>query len=406
LSVEEVHVPPKTQNIDPNVIPKKPGYWETQAQDARARREYLTEQRMSEELMAKPPPNPMPESPFKVTGGINLGNFDIQEAQRKAEAKAEADRLRLEEMAARERQDAQRIIAEERIKREQSEERSRQLEIASLKEQMAGKMVDLERMIAQGRPQSKPFVEQYEEVMQLANKLGLAKQEGHGEDPRIRIEMLKLQAEMAREERNFKRELRNDEKKWNLELAKLDIDKQAHADQIQSEKRRSEMFSNAIKGVGSAIAAGLMKNADMFEEGSEAITQQAPSGNGNGRPSNNNKKFIVEADYGRAGEVECPGCGQMIGIGPQSATAKCSSCGFNCQVNRAEPPQMRERPSDRPTVSPPSPGRPRQTPVSRPEPKRTPVQPPIQTVAPQLTPEEDLNNFDVVTNIQEDEEEE
>jgi len=328
MPVEEVHIPAKVTNIDPNNSKKTNTYWETQATEARQRREYLQEQRLGlqEQRMADEIINPAPqEPPFKVTGGINLGNFDLQEQQRRAEEKAEL-----------ERKEATTQIAAERAKREEAENRARNIEIEMLKSQFAQQMDTLQKMIQQGLRQPKSFTEQYDEAMTVANKLGLAHPQTTGNDPRMQLEMMKLQADMAREEREFKQSQRNDDKKWQLELAKLDIEKKNHAEQLQHQKERNEMFANAFKTLGGAIAAGLTVSAEESE-----VTDKAPvSGKAKNAPKTNSLK--IQAALGRTGSIECPNCHGEIGIGPNSTTATCAGCGFTCPIKRVTSPEEPE----------------------------------------------------------------
>jgi hypothetical protein len=324
--------------MDPNA-PKKPdNYWEQQAKEARARREYLQEQRTAEDI-ANPPPQ---EPPFKVTGGINLGQIDLQENMRRTEEKAEADR-----------KEAQKQVAEERSRREAAEDRARALEVAALREQIADKMANLERMIAQGVRQPKSFLEQFEEVQSAATKLGMTERGNGGEDPKLKLELLKMQADMAREDRVFKQQMRNDDKRWNLELAKLDIEKKNHSERIAHEHERNEMFANAFKNVGAAIASGLMANAAAETGGGPMPGPIATKAT----PPRKRKagSFKIQAAPGRAGAVACPQCGTEIGIGPTTVHASCAGCGFQCEVDRVQPEEKQpaERQVPYPSAPPP-----------------------------------------------------
>ena len=310
MAVEEIHLPPKTSSIDPKVAPRTPSYWENEAKEARARREYLQEQKIAEEI-TNPPPM---DAPFKVQGGINLGTIDIQENMRRAEDKADLDR-----------KEAQRQVIEERTRREAAEERARNYEIAVLKEQVTAGMNNLEKMIASSRSTpSKSFTEQLDEVTALANKLGLAER-NNSDDPKMKLEMFRLQADMAAAERDYKRELRNDDKRWQIELAKLDIQKKADSDKLQHEKDRNELFSNAFKNVGAAIAQGLLANAESSIPAAAAgpVARQAQE-----------PKFKVQVPRGRAGEVACPQCGEPIGVGPSTTRAVCANCGLSGIIER------------------------------------------------------------------------
>lgn len=317
MAVEEIHLPPRTSNIDPKAASSKvePSYWETQAKAARAQREYLEERELAKRITH---PEPTSEPPFQVKGGINLGTIDVQENMRRAEERADL-----------ERKEAQRLVAEERTRREAAEDRAKQLEIASVREQLAQGMAALERQIQQGNRQPRSFLEQLEEMQALSAKLGYlvpGSMTSSGESPALKLEMLRLNAQMAREEREFKQQIRNDDKKWQMELARLEIDKKDRIERLNNEKTRNEMFANAFQTIGQSIAEGLKATSrDMDME--NPVPDSAPV-------ARQRQEIQIQAEVGRAGEITCPQCQTPIGVGPNSVKAACAQCGLICAIER------------------------------------------------------------------------
>ncbi len=147
--------------------------------------------------------------------------------------------------------------------------------------------------------------------------------------------MLRIQAQMAREEREFKREMRNDEKKWNLEVEKLNMERQNAVAKLQADKEHQEFLANSIKGVGGAIAAGLLQGGTggIAEETPAPPAPAKPAGGISGQPQPA-RQYRAEAKQGEAGELTCPTCQQPIGIGPETTRAICGNCGSTVDVTR------------------------------------------------------------------------
>lgn len=330
MAVEEVSVPAKIHDIDPKKTPQKTDeiYWERRNREARARAEFIETQKLIDS-MENPPSQPAP--PITIRGSVNLGDIDFQAQAREAAAKEE----RQAELRALE-------AKEMRTRNDELAERNKQLEIGTLKEQISQQMDQLRQVVSAGLQKPKNFFEQYEEIMGMVNKLGALNPKEGNSDPKFQLEILKMNAQIAKDDREFKQQMRNDDRKWNLEMEKVAQERVADERKIQAERERNALFANSFKGIGAAVAAGLLETGKGAIPSDSGITQQP-------LPTTSRPKRI-EADEGAAGEIKCPNCGTGIGVGPTSTQATCASCGLTLEVRRrpakASQPEPEEKDGD------------------------------------------------------------
>ena len=309
MAVKDVFKPKATNLSDPQK-PKeeKVGYWEKKAKEAQAEREYLEEQ---ERMKRIGQPLEAPEPPFKMSGEFNLGKIDIQEQQR--QAKEDADKMREEKDKA---------LKDEQQKRVDAEEKAHQFEIQGVQQALTQKIDNLEKMVQQGMTQ-KNFAQQAAEIRELATELGFQRPDpalASAGDATIRLEISRLNMEEKRLEREFKWKMRQDDKQWQLEMQKLQDDRGAKQAELAQQAKRDDMFASFPQRIGSAIGKG------MVESGEGGGVSERPKG----------KSHHIEAGTGDSGEVECPSCGQPIGIGPTARSAVCANCGTRLIVKRTE----------------------------------------------------------------------
>jgi len=314
MAVEDVFTPKsqKVTDVKGESDEKKPGYWEKAKEEARAKREFMEELELMNRIQNPPA---TPEPPIKITGGISLGNIDIQEQQRQAREEAEKARKDKED----ELKASQGKLAE-------SEEKRHGLEMENVKTELLQKIEILTKAVEGGRVQPKPFKEQYDELLGLANSIGLAKPNNGIDDPRLKLEMLKMQAEMAREEREFKWRIRQDDKNFQIEMAKMAEERLYRGQQLEQARKKDEMIASAPEILGRAIAQGLK------ESGGRVAKQ----------PLQRTKSFSLEVGEGQGGEIECPQCQSPIGIHPTARTAVCSSCNMKIPIKRVPSAQPEE----------------------------------------------------------------
>lgn len=250
------------------------------------------------------------EGPIKMTGSIDLGHISITdqmvEAKQDARAAQEALGTRVDAAETRERESTERAHTAEKL---------------VIQKEMNARLDGLEKTIASGMNQ-KSLSTQLGEIRELASELGFSKPDptqGGSQDAAVRIQLMQLTMQEKREEREFKWQMRQDEKKWNLEMARLNDDRGFRQQEAERQKNRDQMFAGAPEMVGAAIAKGLMDK--------EATPQRAREGNGKSRH--------IEAEAGQAGTAECE-CGTPIAIGPTAKMAVCAQCGNKYSIKRVQ----------------------------------------------------------------------
>lgn len=249
------------------------------------------------------------EGPIKMTGSIDLGHISITdqmvEAKQDARAAQETLGVRVDAAEARERESTERAHTAEKL---------------VIQTEMNARLDGLEKTIASGTNQ-KSLSTQLGEIRELASELGFSKPDptqGGSQDAGLRIQLMQLTMQEKREEREFKWQMRQDEKKWNLEMARLNDDRGFRQQEAERQKGRDSMIAGAPEMVGAAIAKGLMDRE---------ATPQTPRGNGKSRH--------IEAEAGQAGTTECE-CGTPIAIGPTAKLAVCAECGNKYSIKRIQ----------------------------------------------------------------------
>lgn len=313
MAVEQVKVPKRIFTLDPRekpspAPPNSAEYWDGQAKAARARREYVEETQMAERL-AKPeiPPDPA----FKFKGEVDLGKIDIQEQQKLA---AEAtERARTE--------------ARERItKAEQDRDEARQAlnaaQLAHMHAELGGKIEQLQNAIAANNRVD--IADQLAGIEKLAGMLGYQKPVAGPTDGNLTLELKKLDWQMQRENRDFQRQMKHDERTWQIELRKLDQGAQQADARLQQEREKFTMLASAPERVGAVIAKAIMENAN-----GRAASDQSVS-----KPSKKRMTYHAEALEGEADEIPCPNCETPIGIAPNARRAECVNCHTKLLINR------------------------------------------------------------------------
>ncbi len=311
MSVRDVNDPKVVADVDPKKEVQEPGYWEKKAKDARAQREYVEEKKMTDDLRQ---PAAAPEPPFKVTGAVNLGEIDLQKQAQEREAAGREERKRQDEKVA-------------KAERERDEARgiAHNIELASVQKELSTKIDLLAKQVEAGTVNRKSFSEQAKEITDLSTVLGLVKPDQAAGDATVKIELMRLQMDENRNERDFKRQMKADERNWQIELEKLKVQSQQYADTRADQRRKDEMFAAIPERVGSAIGRAVVEG-EAEETGAKGKQQS----------------YRIEAGWGEGGETECPTCHEPVGIGPTAKKAACSSCGTEMSIQRTG-----EKPSEK-----------------------------------------------------------
>ena len=323
MAVEyEANIPPRTDNINPvrDKAPTDPdvAFWESSVKKERAKRQFLEEKKMAEQI--ENPPQ-APEPPFKVTGGVNLGTIDIQEENRRARETLERERQNSQE----------RLIA---LEKERNEIRDAlyKTNMDHLQANLMGQIESLKSAVSAGS--RRDIVSELEAIEQVANKLGLSKvpQNGGGTDLTAQLAIKKLEAEIARENRRFILDQKKDERMWQLEIKKLEQQERESQARIVAEQNKYSMLAALPEQIGGVIAKGIMANGS------------GGGGSVSGKVATPRQVQGIEAFEGEAGETPCPACGTNVGIGPTTVQTACANCGQPFMVKRVPVPQANGAP--------------------------------------------------------------
>jgi len=276
-------------------------YYDKQIRRTRARRELEEEEKRLKD-MDKPP-----ETPFQIRGGINIGEIDLQEQQRRREQEQDADRQATAQRA-----------QEMETENKQLQNQLYQEKIESLRRDFSEKMETLQKTIQSGGSQ-KSFMEQWTEMQTMAKEMGLEKT-STGQDPMIQLELAKMNYQQAKEDREFKWQMKQDDKKWQLEMQKLQDDREFRHIELNQQAKKDEMFASLPQTIGGAISKGLI-DGQGEGEADHPITRQG-------------KSYHIEIGEGESGDIICNNCDTPVGVGPTTTKAVCAGCNRIFNVTR------------------------------------------------------------------------
>lgn len=326
MAVEDVFAPKAKNIMDPKVTGEKSAaeeseYWEVKRRTARARREYEEEEAASKKIKADE--GKAPESPFQVKGSVNLGTFDLQAEQEKLR-----DTIRdIQEDAQRKQETLEKTAADYR-------ERLYNIQIKMVEDTTKAQIESLQRTLEQKltKPQEKSISEQVAEIGQIAGILGYRKPDAEAGLPaEIRLQMIKMDIEEKQAQRKFEWDKMESERRWQLELKKLDQDNAARVAKIQEEKEKRNIYATPFESLGMAIAKGLL-------DGGSSTTRVAS------KDTAKRSVHKLQAEEGESGEVECPECNEPIAIPPTGKSAVCPSCEAKVSITRT--PHKEEQPKN------------------------------------------------------------
>jgi hypothetical protein len=324
-AVKPVYVPVGTNSGDPKDMKPEEAtggvdYWKKQAEKARAQREYIEEKKLQEN-MQNPPEQPEPA--FQVKGSVNLGNFDMQAQQEQARQEAEKHRT-----------ESQMKIDKLNDEISSTRKQMTEIQINGMRSELLGKIDELNKAIQSGS-RNGGIVEQLTAIEALAEKIGYVKPGTVPTNLQTTIELKRLELEMKREERRWTQEMKKDDRMWQLELKKLDQQTRETEAKLAAEKEKMAAFANIPERIGSVLAQGVLAQG-----GQSAPVAAQPA------PTTTRKKIpakVIEAEEGATGEIDCPACGSIVGIGPTTATAECANCHLRIPVKRLPPAEASER---------------------------------------------------------------
>jgi len=245
---------------------------------------------------------------FKITGGMNLGNIDYPAMLQKQIDERDELRKQAEDVAGRQQQ-----ISDE------LRERLHASEMQVLKTSFEAQMQILTKMI-EANASKGGFTDQLTAAREIAKELGYERGAPSGGSEMIQIELKKLDFEHQVAMRRMGKEDKAEERRWQLDLRRLDDEREAKTAELALVRERNEMFAKAPEMIGTAVAKGLMAS------GGE--TEGVPTPKGVGQ--------AITAAVGEGGEAECVQCHQPVAVGPTARMAVCAGCGAKYPIKRVQ----------------------------------------------------------------------
>ena len=172
---------------------------------------------------------------FKVTGGIRY-NVDMDEERRRSEERTE--RLQKESAESAQRMNTENNQLKEQIHNEQ---------IAALKEGVLSEIAKMNAMI-QSQAAQGTFIDQYNATIEMAKALGLNKDAG-ASDLIGQIELKKLDFEQSIQLRRLTEEDKERDRKYQLDLKRLDDERDQRRLENQRSEARDSMFAELPKRI-------------------------------------------------------------------------------------------------------------------------------------------------------------
>jgi hypothetical protein len=332
MPVEKVFTPGRVSETNPknakeqkSVADEEETSWSRMAKEAKGQLDYANTQKMLQQIAGGGGGQGL-----QVEGKVNLGEFNFQEQAKQAQEAAEKIRTDYEA-----RVDAAKQEAEE-TKAQLHEER-----LNTLRNEISGKFGEMnqtmQEFIKSNKRDEKPllerFTDEFNTVKQMVTELGLHNPQ-EGGDANLQIQLARMEMDRAKADRDFKREMKNDERRWQLELRKLDEQRDYNQGQLRLQAQRNEFFANVPQQIGAAFAQATLDRQD--GQGQQRRVQgQSQRVNPQHRPP------AVSANVGESGSFACPYCEQQgiesaVAVGPTASVAQCPSCNARFPIQRVQ----------------------------------------------------------------------
>ncbi|KKK66866.1 hypothetical protein LCGC14_2959780, partial [marine sediment metagenome] len=173
------------------------------------------------------------ESGAKTAGlGVKVtGDFDIQQLYAKQQADLQALTLQAQEQAA----TAAGI----------SDQLREQLHVAQIDTMKTGFQAQLDTMtqMIQANASRGNFMDQYNQTKALATQIGFVAPGPGQSDMTTTLELKRLDYEQSRETRRLNREEKSEERRWQLELRRLDDEREERVEKQKSQAKRDAMIA-------------------------------------------------------------------------------------------------------------------------------------------------------------------
>lgn len=253
----------------------------------------------------------------KVKNPPSVVEMQKEQTQRMAEERAAAvERARQLEQEQRERTERE---ADGARKQAEEAERARKEAEQALREQQNKILLDkLEELKGSQKPLSEQFTEYFNFAEDLAQKMGFERPgtaRPQSENPQIALEIAKINAESAQRDREFQLQLKESERKWDLEMIKLKDGREIEKAKLQQQAKRDDALFTAPQMLGAALAQGLANQPGLANQGGQ-------------------QELKITAGVGDSGTIDCPFCHSPIGIGPTTVAAQCVGCNRQFKIER------------------------------------------------------------------------
>ena len=298
-------------------------FWATKAREAKGQRDY--EVAIAELERVRKTGNPDgrsgDESPFKVTGKIDLGEFNPQkQAQEAQEAAAQLSR------------EAQ--VKEDKMAAENQTLRNEltNTQIASMTEKLSQQIAELRRAKDAGAD-GKSILEQFKDIKAAADELGLLKEKEvvapvqSQMPPEFVLEMKKMDINVQLLIQKMENERQHQAQQWEMDKIKFSTDTKLKEKEIDAQaatnRERNQMLATGVDGLAKVI----MKSA---------------TGGGGGSEASPEPQHFVEAGIGEAGEIPCDKCGANVVVARDAVRAICPTCNTAYSVKRVAASPVQE----------------------------------------------------------------
>ncbi len=246
---------------------------------------------------------------------------ELTEERKAAQARAKDAEDRERQRLADEAQAAATEAAQEKQKREETEQKLQ----AQHDQMLLDKLDDLKRSQKPMGEQAKEF---FQYAQEAANMLGFERPSSikpQSDDPRIALELAKLNIDAAREDRKFQLEMEDRKRDWDMKLLQFQREGAFKEKELALQAKKDEHLFSLPQAIGGAIAKGLIDH----EAGGTA-----PPGSISQKQQNPVKLYRIEVGQGQSGDFECPNCHTPVAIGPTSTAAQCAECNSQFPIDR------------------------------------------------------------------------
>jgi DNA-directed RNA polymerase subunit RPC12/RpoP len=253
------------------------------------------------------------DSGFKITGGVNLGNIDLQEERR----------LAIQELKdlKKEQEDTLRAVGQEN---QQLRDKIHEQELKVLEVNFKAQMEVLTEAIKQNASRGN-FTDQLNAARAIAEEIGYQKgSPAGGSSELIQVELKKLDFDHQLALRKMTKDDKAEERRWQIELRRLDDEREARRAELAQQQRKDEMLAKAPEVIGRAIGRAILEGGGVAE--TEApVTSKA------------HQRYELQVPMGQGGTTKCPECQEEVGVGPTSRTAVCANCDTKIFIKRISP---------------------------------------------------------------------